>query len=156
MCPSMQTSSTYVRELFAITEAVKKWRHYLLGHTFCIFTDHRSLKELVAQTIQTSEQQQLVAQTIQTCVTFIATIQLDSPSFRSSNLTLTCSKRFLNKVGCSSSSNACSFLKPQDFVSAHATTGLVDKALLEGWENDNPNEAQNRPRRDRRRPARFS
>lgn len=38
MCPRMSASSTYVRELFAITEAVKKWRQYLLGNTFKIFT----------------------------------------------------------------------------------------------------------------------
>lgn len=40
-------SSTYVRELYAITAAVKKWRQYLLGHRFVILTDHRSLKELL-------------------------------------------------------------------------------------------------------------
>ena len=27
----MQLASTYVRELFALTEAVAKWRQYLLG-----------------------------------------------------------------------------------------------------------------------------
>lgn len=49
-------SSTYVRELFAITVAVKKWRQYFLGHHFTIITDHRSLKELITQVIQTPEQ----------------------------------------------------------------------------------------------------
>ncbi|KAL0357392.1 UNVERIFIED_CONTAM: Retrovirus-related Pol polyprotein from transposon.6 [Sesamum calycinum] len=57
MCSQKQASSTYVHALFAITGAVKKLRHYLLGHTFRIFTDHKSLKELVTQTIQTPEQQ---------------------------------------------------------------------------------------------------
>ena len=37
--------------------AMKKWRQYLLGHHFIILTDHRSLKELMSQVIQTSEQQ---------------------------------------------------------------------------------------------------
>ncbi|KAL0412013.1 UNVERIFIED_CONTAM: Transposon Ty3-I Gag-Pol polyprotein [Sesamum latifolium] len=37
--------------------SVKKWRQYLLGHTFSVFTDQKSLKELVTQTIQTPEQQ---------------------------------------------------------------------------------------------------
>lgn len=54
-------ASTYVRELFAITSAVKKWRQYLLGHQFTIITDHRSLKELLTQVIQTPEQHMYLA-----------------------------------------------------------------------------------------------
>jgi len=57
MCSRMQQSSVYVCELFAITEAVKKWRQYLVGRHFKIFTDQKSLKELLTQTIQTPEQQ---------------------------------------------------------------------------------------------------
>ncbi|GFS36789.1 hypothetical protein Acr_00g0048060 [Actinidia rufa] len=37
-------------------EAVAKWRHYLLGNQFVIKTDHRSLKHLMNQVIQTPEQ----------------------------------------------------------------------------------------------------
>ncbi|WVZ01111.1 hypothetical protein V8G54_027180 [Vigna mungo] len=48
-CPKLMRSSTYVRELHAITAAVKKWRQYLLGHSFTILTDHCSLKELMTQ-----------------------------------------------------------------------------------------------------------
>lgn len=48
---------TYVRELFAITVVVKKWRQYLLGHHFIVLTEHRSLKELTTQVVQTPEQQ---------------------------------------------------------------------------------------------------
>jgi len=55
--PRMAATSTYVRELYAITEAIKKWRQYLLGSTFTIYTDHQSLKSLMTQTIQTPEQQ---------------------------------------------------------------------------------------------------
>lgn len=55
------TTSTYVRELFAITSAVKKWRQYLLGHQFTIITNHRSLKELLTQVIQTPEQHMYLA-----------------------------------------------------------------------------------------------
>lgn len=55
--PKLLRSSTYVRELAAITAGVKKWRQYLLGHSFVILTDHRSLKELMSQAIQTPEQQ---------------------------------------------------------------------------------------------------
>ena len=35
---------------------MKKWRQYLLDHRFTIITDHRSLKELLTQVIQTPEQ----------------------------------------------------------------------------------------------------
>jgi hypothetical protein len=56
-CPRLLAASTYVRELCAITSAVKKWRTYLLGSTFVIHTDQRSLKELMTQVIQTPEQQ---------------------------------------------------------------------------------------------------
>lgn len=56
-CTRPLRSSTYVRELHAITTAVMKWRQYLLVHRFIIFTDHKSLKELIAQVIQTPEQQ---------------------------------------------------------------------------------------------------
>ena len=35
----MQQAYTYVRELYAIIEAVKKWRQYLLGRLFVIRTD---------------------------------------------------------------------------------------------------------------------
>lgn len=52
----MQAASTYAREMFAITEAVKKWRQYLLGRRFIVQTDYRSLRSLLHQTIQTPEQ----------------------------------------------------------------------------------------------------
>lgn len=56
-CPRLQHASTYVRELHAINVAVRKWRQYLLGHKFTIFTNHRSLHDLMSQVIQTPEQQ---------------------------------------------------------------------------------------------------
>lgn len=56
-CPRLQRSSTYVQELHAITTVVRKWRQYLLGHSFIILTDHRSLKDLMSQVIQMPEQQ---------------------------------------------------------------------------------------------------
>lgn len=55
--PKLLQASVYVHELAAITTAVKKWRQYLLGHHFTIFTDHMSLKELMTQVMQTPEQQ---------------------------------------------------------------------------------------------------
>ncbi|GAU15122.1 hypothetical protein TSUD_08600 [Trifolium subterraneum] len=56
-CSRLLQASTYVRELCDITSAVKKWRTYLLGNTFVIYTDQRSLRELMTQVIQTPEQQ---------------------------------------------------------------------------------------------------
>lgn len=40
----MKSSSVYVKEMFAISQALAKWKHYLLGKHFIIRTDHKSLK----------------------------------------------------------------------------------------------------------------
>lgn len=56
-CPKLSRASTYIRELHAITCAIKRWHQYLLGHFFIIQTNHKSLKELLSQVIQTPEQQ---------------------------------------------------------------------------------------------------
>ncbi|KAJ9537379.1 hypothetical protein OSB04_030112 [Centaurea solstitialis] len=53
----MQKQSAYVHELYAISEAISKFRHYLLGHRFVICTDQKSLRSLTDQAIQTPEQQ---------------------------------------------------------------------------------------------------
>lgn len=57
-----QHASTYSKELWAITELVQKWRHYLLGSEFVIRTDqdHGSLKNLLGQVIQMLEQQYFI------------------------------------------------------------------------------------------------
>jgi hypothetical protein len=57
MVPRMQKQSAYTRELFAITEAIAKLRHYLLGHKFTIKTDQKSLGSLLDQSLQTPEEQ---------------------------------------------------------------------------------------------------
>ena len=57
LSPKMTNASAYVRELYAITQAVAKWRHYLLEERFLIKTNQQSLKELMSQTVQTPEQQ---------------------------------------------------------------------------------------------------
>lgn len=57
MVPTMQKQSAYTRELFAITEALGKFRQYLLGHQFIIRTDQKSLRSLLDQSLQTPEQQ---------------------------------------------------------------------------------------------------
>lgn len=56
----MQGTSAYLRELYAISEAVRKWHQYLLGSTFVVHTDHQSIKELLQQTVLTPEQQLFV------------------------------------------------------------------------------------------------
>ncbi|XP_050895584.1 uncharacterized protein LOC127102226 [Lathyrus oleraceus] len=53
----MQKHSTYTRELLDIMKALAKFRHYLLGNKFIIRTDHKSLKCLLDQSLQTPEQQ---------------------------------------------------------------------------------------------------
>ncbi|GKB44630.1 ty3-gypsy retrotransposon protein [Tanacetum coccineum] len=58
--PRMRVAATYQKELFAIVEAVYKWRQYLVGRRFTIRTDHRSIKELMQQVIQTPLQQKYV------------------------------------------------------------------------------------------------
>jgi hypothetical protein len=44
--------------MLAISEAIAKFRHYLLGHKFIIRTDQKSLRSLMDQYLQTPEQQQ--------------------------------------------------------------------------------------------------
>ncbi|WVZ06121.1 hypothetical protein V8G54_019467 [Vigna mungo] len=56
-CPKLQNSSTYIRELYAITSVVQKWRQYLLGRRFIIQTDQKSIKELLSQTVLTPDEQ---------------------------------------------------------------------------------------------------
>ncbi|XP_042008927.1 uncharacterized protein LOC121757445 [Salvia splendens] len=55
--PRRRVASTYHKELYAIVEAVQKWRQYLLGREFVIRSDQKSLKELLQQVVQTPDQQ---------------------------------------------------------------------------------------------------
>nr|XP_027071965.1 uncharacterized protein LOC113696780 [Coffea arabica] len=47
--PHEMNYPTHDPELAAIIFALKKWRHYLYGETFEVFTDHKSLKYLFSQ-----------------------------------------------------------------------------------------------------------
>lgn len=57
LAPRLRVSLTYNIELHAVAEAVQKWCQYLLGRSFAIQTDQRSIKELLLQPIHTPEQQ---------------------------------------------------------------------------------------------------
>jgi hypothetical protein len=58
LVPRNQKKSAYFREMLAISEAIAKFRHYLLGHKFIIRTDQKSLRSLMEQSLQTPEQQE--------------------------------------------------------------------------------------------------
>ncbi|XP_042010513.1 uncharacterized protein LOC121759078 [Salvia splendens] len=45
--PRRRVTSTYHKELYAIVEAVQKWRQYLLGREFVIRSDQKRLKDLL-------------------------------------------------------------------------------------------------------------
>lgn len=55
LSPLREKAASYAKELWAITDAIQKWRHYLCGNEFTIRMDHRNLKNLVEQTIQALE-----------------------------------------------------------------------------------------------------
>jgi hypothetical protein len=58
LAPRNQKKSAYFREMLAISEAISKFRHYLLGSKFIIRTDQKSLRSLMDQSLQTPEQQE--------------------------------------------------------------------------------------------------
>ncbi|KAL0366301.1 UNVERIFIED_CONTAM: Retrovirus-related Pol polyprotein from transposon [Sesamum radiatum] len=62
LSPCLQVASAYEREMYAISEAVGKWRQYMIGWKFRIYTDQQSLKRLLSQTIQIPAQQKLLTE----------------------------------------------------------------------------------------------
>ena len=63
-CLKKQSSSVYVKEMLAIIESVKKWRHYLIGNHFQIITDQQSLRGLLTSACHTPEQQKWASRLI--------------------------------------------------------------------------------------------
>lgn len=55
--PTILRSSTYTKEICAVVEAIHKYRHYLLGRKFFIFT---SLLHLLMQSVHTLEQEKWI------------------------------------------------------------------------------------------------
>ncbi|MCH84611.1 hypothetical protein A2U01_0005443, partial [Trifolium medium] len=55
------TKSAYEKELMAVILAIQHWRPYLIGRRFMVFTDQKSLKQLLQQRIVTAEQQNWAA-----------------------------------------------------------------------------------------------
>ncbi|KAL4589487.1 hypothetical protein LXL04_002394 [Taraxacum kok-saghyz] len=55
------TKSAYEKELMALVLAIQHWRPFLLGRTFTVFTDEKSLRHLLDQRIMTPDQQNWLA-----------------------------------------------------------------------------------------------
>ena len=55
------TKSSYERELMAVALAIQHWRPYLLGRKFIVYSDQKSLKQLLQQRITTGSQQNSLA-----------------------------------------------------------------------------------------------
>ncbi|PNX92555.1 retrotransposon-related protein, partial [Trifolium pratense] len=51
------TKSVYEKELMALVLAIQHWRHYLLGKSFVVYTDHKSLKHFLQQRVTSPDQQ---------------------------------------------------------------------------------------------------
>ncbi|GAU23118.1 hypothetical protein TSUD_305660 [Trifolium subterraneum] len=47
----------YEKELMALVLCIQHWRHYLLGTVFVVYTDHKSLKHLLQQKVNSPDQQ---------------------------------------------------------------------------------------------------
>lgn len=60
LCPRNAALSTYEKEALAILEALKRWRHYLLGKELIIKTDQQSLKFITDQRITEGVQHKLM------------------------------------------------------------------------------------------------
>lgn len=58
--PRAAALSTYDKETLAILEALKKWRHYLVGNELLIRTDQKSLKFITGQKVSEGIQHKLL------------------------------------------------------------------------------------------------
>jgi hypothetical protein len=58
--PKAAAQSTYYKEALTIMQALKKWRHYLLGGKLIIKTDQKSLKFMMTQRLSEGIQHKLL------------------------------------------------------------------------------------------------
>ena len=58
--PKAAALSTYEKEAIAILESLRKWRHYFLGSSLLIKTNHQSLKFITEQRISEGIQDKLM------------------------------------------------------------------------------------------------
>ncbi|CAM8882542.1 unnamed protein product [Rhodiola kirilowii] len=57
---TLQSSSTYHRELYAAITAIQKWRQYLLGARFTLCTVRQPFRAILTQALHTPDQQRLI------------------------------------------------------------------------------------------------
>jgi hypothetical protein len=58
--PKSFAQSTYHTEVLAILQAIKKWRHYILGNKLIIKTDQQSLRYMMTQRLTKGIQHKLL------------------------------------------------------------------------------------------------
>ena len=133
--PKLQASSTYIKELHAIINVVRKWRQYLLSRFFVIWTDHKSIKQLLQQVIQTLEQQVYVRKLLdyQFCIEYkkgIFNKVTDALSCFPNNLSKTEPALELVTFDGTTMFLACIFAPPFDLVSQVHSANTTDPYLL--------------------------
>lgn len=57
LSPCTMSKSIYEKEIMALGLSVQHWQHYLLGGSFKVYIDHRSLRHLLQQRLTTTSQQ---------------------------------------------------------------------------------------------------
>jgi hypothetical protein len=60
--PAEQNCPVHDRELLAVVDATREWRHYLLGRPFKVLTDNRAIKHIQTQARLNSERQTRLVQ----------------------------------------------------------------------------------------------
>ena len=61
LSPTNLSKSVYEKELMALVLSVQHWRHYLIGRSFVVFTDQKSLKSLLQQRVASCGQQNWIS-----------------------------------------------------------------------------------------------